>query len=94
MSMDKTVLFYWSKGAPTRIQILSRAFRCRQKKEPCFLNQLAESIGLSHVGTKKHVDLLIEEGYLKEINPEGKPVFLEITEKGKQVVGEFKAKKR
>lgn len=94
MRMDKTVLFYWSKGAHTRVQILFQAFKCHQKKEPCFLSQIAESIGLSHVGAKKHVDLLVEEGHLKEINPNGKPIFLELTEKGKQVVGEFKRKKR
>lgn len=93
MRMDKTVLFYWSKGAPTRVQILLRAFKCRQKKEPCFLSQIAESIGLSHVGAKKHVGLLVEERYLKEINPDGKPVFLELTEKGEKIVLEFKNKK-
>ena len=91
--MDKTVLFYWSKGAKTRVQILHIASKCQQKKDPCFLNQIADALHISHVGAKKHVDLLAEEGYLREINPNGKPVFLELTEKGKQIVHEFKSKK-
>lgn len=91
--MDKTVLFYWSKGAKTRVQILHIALKCQQKKSPCFLNQIADALKISHVGAKKHVDLLIEEGYLKEINPDGKPVFLELTEKGKKIIFEFKNKK-
>ncbi len=92
--MDKTVLFYWSKGAETRVRILLAASRCNQKKEPCYLNQLAEKTGISHVGAKKHVDLLVEEGYLKELNPDGKPIYLELTEKGKGTLTEFQKKKR
>ena len=90
--MDKTVLFYWSKGASTRVRILNSAFQCQQKKQPCFLNQIADALQLSHVAVKKHVDLLIQEDYLKEVNPKGKPIFLELSEKGKKIVYEFKKK--
>lgn len=90
--MDKTILFYWSKGASTRVRILNAVFQCRQKKEPCFLNQIADVLELSHVAVKKHVDLLIREEYLAEVNPDGKPIFLELTEKGKKIVSEFKRK--
>jgi hypothetical protein len=31
-----------------------------------------------------------EENYIKEINPDGKPVYLELTEKGVEVLKEFK----
>jgi predicted transcriptional regulator len=51
---------------------------------------LAERLGLSHVAVKKHLDLMIEEKFVKEINPEGKPKFLELTEKGIKVLKEFK----
>lgn len=88
--MDKTVLFYWSKGASTRVKILNAANQCNKKKEPCFLQQIADKLKISHVAAKKHVDLLIENGYLKETNPSGKPVYLEITPAGIAVLKEFK----
>lgn len=88
--MDKTVLFYWSKGAKTRIKILNIAQQCSKKRQPCFLNQIAEAMKISHAGIKKHVDLLTEEGYLKQINPQGNPVYLEITQKAVSILKEFK----
>lgn len=91
--MDKTILFYWSKGSKTRLRILMWAWKCQQKKEPCYLNQLSEAMGISHVGIKKHLELLLKENYIKEINPSSKPVFLELTEKGKKIIHEFKLKK-
>ena len=88
--MDKTILFYWSKGAETRVKILNVAHQCNKSKEPCFLQQIADKLKISHVGAKKHVDLLVENGYLKETNPKGKPVYLEITQTGVAVLKEFK----
>ncbi len=88
--MDKTVLFYWSKGAGTRVKILNAVHQCNKKKEPCFLQQIAEKLKMSHVGIKKHVDLLAENGYLKETNPKGKPIYLELTPAGIAVLKEFK----
>ncbi len=88
--MDKTILFYWSKGAETRVKILNAAHQCNKNKEPCFIQQIADKLKISHVGIKKHVDLLIENGYLKEVNPKGKPVYLELTHSGNAILKEFK----
>lgn len=85
----KTILFYWGKGAQTRIKILKLVYSCEKNNHPCFLNFIASNLGLSHVGLKKQVDLLTEEGYLKMLNPDGKPVFLSLTKKGQEIIKEF-----
>lgn len=90
----KTILFYWSKGAETRVRIVKEIANCVRKGEPCFLNSIAAKLEISHVGIKKHLDLLIEEGYVKVINPGGKPVFVELTYKGNEVLAEFSKKSR
>lgn len=91
--MDEIILFYWSKGAGMRTKILIEVFKCSKKKQPCFLNKLAEAFNVSHVAMKKHVDLLVEENYLKEMNPDGKPVYLELSEKGKNFLEKFRQRK-
>jgi predicted transcriptional regulator len=88
----KTILFYWSRGADTRVRILKEIGRCSAKGEGCYLNTLATSLKLSHVGIKKHVDLMVDEGYIRLVNPGGKPVFLELTHKGLEVLDEFSQK--
>ena len=88
--MSKTILFYWSKGAQMRVKLLNWIAKCIKKGEPCYLNVLAKKVNLSHVAVKKHLDLLLEEEYIKEINPNGKPVYLDLTAKGKDVLAEFK----
>jgi len=88
----KTILFYWSKGAETRVRILKRIHECSVKGEACYLNTLAVSLKLSHVGIKKHLDLLIDENYVRVLNPGGKPGFLELTRKGLEVLNEFSNK--
>jgi|GEM_PF-1679542 len=90
----KTVLFYWSKGADTRVRILREIRKCTKGNEGCYLNTIAANMKLSHVGIKKHLDILIEEGYVRIINPGGKPLFLELTETGNEVLDEFEGKKR
>jgi predicted ArsR family transcriptional regulator len=85
----KTILFYWSKGSDTRRRLVRLIADFERKSEPCYLNLLAERIGLSHVAIKKHVDLLIEEGYIRVLNPGGKPVFLALTDKGIGALREF-----
>ncbi len=85
----KSILFYWSRGAEVRRKIVKLAAECEDRSKPCFINSIAKKIKLSHVAVKKHVDLLIEEGYLKEINPLGKPVFLTLTSSGKDAAKEF-----
>jgi predicted ArsR family transcriptional regulator len=89
----KTILFYWSRGADTRVRIVRKIGECRAKRKPCYLNTLATHLKLSHVAVKKHLDLLIEERYVKVMNPGGKPVFLELTAKGEDVLGEFSPKR-
>jgi predicted ArsR family transcriptional regulator len=88
----KTILFYWSKGAETRVRILKSIHECSVKGDACYLNTIAVSLKLSHVGIKKHLDLLVDEGYVRVLNPGGKPVFLELTHKGLDVLNEFSSK--
>ena len=85
----KAVLFYWGKGASVRVKILFELSECSKSNQPCYLNQLAEKLQLSHVAVKKHLELLLEHKYVQPINPDGKPVYLELTEQGKSVVQEF-----
>lgn len=88
----KTILFYWSKGADVRRRILKIIAGCDSRKKPCYLNLLAEKLDLSHVATKKHLDLLLEEGYVKILNPGGKPNYLVLTKKGAETLKEFSAR--
>jgi DNA-binding MarR family transcriptional regulator len=85
----KTILFYWSKGADTRRKLLRFIANCERHGEACYLNMLAEKIKLSHVAIKKHVDLMLDEGYIKILNPGGKPVYLALTGKGIEIIKEF-----
>ena len=89
----KTILFYWSKGADTRVRIIRKIGECTRKKSPCYLNTIADYLKLSHVAVKKHLDLLIEEEYIKCLNPDGKPVYMDLTEKGWDVFEEFSGRK-
>ncbi len=88
----KTILFYWSRGAETRRDIIMLAAECGKKEKPCYLSTLAKRLKLSHVAIKKHVDLLLEEGYMKVTNPGGKPAFLALTGKGREVFNEISEK--
>ena len=81
--IPRSVLFYWSKGAEIRRSIIRLIGTCNLRDEPSFLNQIAREVDLSHVAVKKHIDRLISEGYIRPINPEGKPVYLELTTIGK-----------
>jgi len=75
-----------------RRKLLKIISELNQEKKPCFLNVIAKKIKFSHVATKKHIDLLVEEGYLEQINPKGKPVFLKLSSKGKNLIKEFDKK--
>ena len=90
--ISRSVLFYWSKGARTRRRILMETRKLNEADEPCFLNVLSDKLELSHVAVKKHMELLIEEKYIKQINPGGKPIYLEITAAGKDVLEEVAGK--
>jgi len=85
----RTILFYWSKGADTRVKIIKLIANSEKKNAPCYLNIIADKMGLSHVAIKKHVDLLIDEGYINILNPDGKPNYLALTEKGLDILKEF-----
>jgi len=90
----RTILFYWSKGADTRVAMIKTIARCERKGEPCYLNMIAEEMKLSHVALKKHLDLLVEQGYVEILNPGGKPVYLSLTPKGIEVLKEFSSPKK
>lgn len=90
--LPKSVLFYWSKGADMRRKIIKFVHECEKENKPCFLNIIARKFGLTHAAVKKHIDLLIEEKYIKQINPKGKPVYLKLTKPGKDVIMELTKK--
>lgn len=81
----KSVLFYWSRGAETRSKIIKIIHICNEENDPCFQNSIAEKLGISFVAVKKHLDVLISEGYAEFINPKGKPQFLKLTKKGEKI---------
>lgn len=85
----KTILFYWSRGSETRVKLLKLIGQAEKSGGACYSNTLAKKLKLSHVAVKKHLDLLIDEGYLKVLNPKGKPHFLELTNEGKKTLKEF-----
>ena len=87
-ALDETILFVWGKGASTRRKILHHIRKC--EREGCFLNRLADELGISHVATRKHVLLLMQEGYIAQVNPDGKPIFLILTERGKRAARKYK----
>ncbi|MBM3309681.1 MAG: hypothetical protein FJY77_05435 [Candidatus Altiarchaeales archaeon] len=88
----KAILFYWSKGADVRRKIIKIMKQAEEKKEPIFLNKIASLLGLTHVTVKAHLDLLIAEGYIEVINPEGKPHYLNLTKKGEALHKELSTK--
>lgn len=88
----KSVLFYWSRGAETRSRIIKIIHSCEKENKPCFQNSIADELGISFAGVKKHLDLLIEEGYLEVINPDGKPKYIKLTKKGDEVYRELTGK--
>ena len=85
----KTILFYWSKGSETRRAIIRIIAQCEKEKIGCYLNLIAERLKLTHVATKKHLDLLIDEKYVKVLNPDGKPNYLSLTPKGTEILTEL-----
>ncbi|HLC45966.1 MAG TPA: winged helix-turn-helix domain-containing protein [archaeon] len=88
----KTVLFYWSKGSEVRVKIVKLVSEYNASGRPVFSNQLAKELGLSHVAVNKHLDLLTKHGFVKIVNPGGKPLYLELTQAGDEVVKEFTKK--
>ena len=84
--LSKSILFYWSKGSDTRRKIIKFIHECEKENKPCFLNIIAKKFNLTHVAIKKHLDLLIEEKYIKPINPSGKPIYLKLTNSSKEVI--------
>ncbi len=91
--LTRRIFFNWGRGATTNVGILDLVDNCAKNKEPCYINILADSIGLSHVAIKKKVDIFIEQGYIEIINPNGKPHYLLLTDKGKELLNELKLEK-
>lgn len=84
--MDETVLFYLSEAGDKRLKMLQLVAEAEEEKEGMYLTKMAEEIGISHVAARKHLQLLLDENYLQYKNPDGKPKFLELTEKGRGVL--------
>ncbi len=87
--LSKSILFYWSKGSDTRRKIIRLMYESEKENKPCFLNIIANKLNLTHVAVRKHLDLLIEEKYIKPINPSGKPIYLKLADSGKAMVKEL-----
>ena len=85
----KTILFYWSKGSEIRRKIIKIIKRCEKENMPCYLNSISAELRLSHVAVKKHLDIMIEDSYVRILNPDGKPQYLQLTEKGNDVINEL-----
>jgi DNA-binding MarR family transcriptional regulator len=85
----KTIIFYWSKGALTRIKVVKLIAQCERESKPCYINLIADTLGLSRAALKKHVDVLIKYGYVQILNPGGKPNYLALTQSGLEVLKEF-----
>lgn len=88
----KSILFYWSKGAEVRRELVVFIYRRNRDDKPCFLNLLAKHLKLTHPAVKKHLDLLIEGGYIEQLNPESKPIYLRLTSRGRELAEEFVGK--
>lgn len=85
----KTILFYWSKGASTRRKIILYIEKCNKDGNPVHMATLASHLDISHSAIRKHKKLLLENGFVKAINPGGKPEYLELSEAGTEVVQEL-----
>jgi len=85
----KTILFYWSRGADTRVKLIKLMAKCEKTGSACYVNTLARKLGVSHVAVMKHLGLLIDEKYVRVLNPGGKPQFLALTAEGKKIDREF-----
>jgi predicted ArsR family transcriptional regulator len=85
--MDESVLFYFSKGADTRRDIIQIVKE--KQDEGIYLTEIADKLDMSHVAARKHIELLREEDYLEHINPEGKPKYLRLTKNGERILDEF-----
>jgi DNA-binding MarR family transcriptional regulator len=85
----KTIIFYWSKGALTRIRMIKFIAECEREGKPCYLNLIAEKLDLSRAALKKHIDVLLKYGYIQILNPGGKPNYLALTHSGVEVLKEF-----
>ncbi len=88
----KTILFYWSKGAITRIKMVKFIAECEREGKPCYINVIADSFGISRAALKKHLDALMKYGYVHILNPGGKPSYLALTPQGIEVLKEFSQK--
>ncbi len=84
--MDETVLFYLLEAGDKRLKMLRLVTEAEEEQEGMYLTKLAENLDISHVAARKHLQLLLDEGYLQYKNPDGKPKFLELTEEGHDIL--------
>lgn len=76
-----SIIFLHSKGANTRRKII-KILHKQTENDLHNAVMLAKKTEISKVSIKKHIDLLVKNEYVKKINPESKPIFLMLTEKG------------
>lgn len=88
--MDEIVLFYLSEGGSVRLEILQLTREANAEEEGIYLNKLADELDMSHVGVRKHLELLLNNGYVEYRNPGGKPKYLKLTEEGERILEEAK----
>lgn len=87
--ITKSILFEWSRGAETRKKIVKLIHSCNCSNIPCFINYISKQLEISHVATKKHIDLLIEEKFVDPVNPDGKPIYLKLSKMGIDLIKDF-----
>ena len=88
----KTILFYWSKGADTRRQIIRLIAECERESKPCYLNIIADKLAITRAAVKPHLEILTKYGYIQALNPGGKPNYLVLTPQGIEVLKEFSSR--
>lgn len=87
--MIENIIFLHSKGAEVKRKIIGTLFVQDIHQHIHSLSSLSFEFNISKVAVKKHLDYLHYMGYVEKINPNGKPVFLRLTDKGRQTAKKF-----
>ena len=83
------ILFKLTKGADTRKEIIKRLKRQEEDVYRHCLLSLAMDMRTSEAGIKKHIDLLTSKGYIQRVEKNKKPIFLQLTNKGRDAAIKF-----
>ncbi|MGM5484707.1 MAG: HTH domain-containing protein [Nanobdellota archaeon] len=85
----ENMIFLYSKGGESRRKIIQELYHQMKERYNNSVSTLAEELEISKVAVKRHVDRLIELGYIEKLNPRGKPIYLELTEKGQETAKKY-----